>query len=36
MLTLNRTLSDLVRRGEITPDSAMMYSLNPEGLEQML
>ena len=36
MVTLNRTLADLVRRGEITPDSAMLYSLNPEGLEQML
>ncbi|MBI3075048.1 MAG: type IV pili twitching motility protein PilT, partial [Parcubacteria group bacterium] len=36
MVTLNRTLADLVRRGEITPDSAMVYSLNPEGLEQML
>lgn len=36
MITLNRTLADLVRRGEITPDSAMTYSLNPEGLEQML
>ncbi len=36
MITLNRTLADLVRRGEIAPDSAMAYSLNPEGLEQML
>lgn len=36
MVTLNRTLADLVRRGEIAADSAMAYSLNPEGLEGML
>jgi len=36
MVTLNRTLAELVRKGEITPDSAMQYSLNPEALEQML
>ncbi len=36
MITLNRTLADLVRRGEIATDSAMAYSLNPEGLEGMM
>ena len=36
MVTLNRTLAELVRKGEITPDSAMQYSLNPEALEHML
>lgn len=36
MMTLNRTLAELVRRGEITVESARVYSLNPEGLEKMM
>ena len=36
MITLNKILADLVRRGEITADTAMTYSLNPEGLERQL
>lgn len=36
MINMNRTLVDLVRKGEITPDIARMYSLNPEGLERAI
>ncbi|MBI5817004.1 MAG: PilT/PilU family type 4a pilus ATPase [Candidatus Yonathbacteria bacterium] len=36
MIDMNRSLSDLVRRGEITPDNAYLHSFNPKGLEKLL
>lgn len=33
MISLNRSLSELVRRGEITPEVAMAYTLNPGELQ---
>ncbi len=33
MMSLNRSLGELVRAGEITADTAYTYSLNPKGLE---
>jgi len=36
MVHLNHSLAELVRRGEITPEVALRYSLNPKGLERML
>lgn len=33
MMSLNRSLAELVRSGEITADTAYTYSLNPKGLE---
>lgn len=36
MINLNQSLSDLVRRGEVTQETAYRYSLNPRGLERML
>lgn len=36
MLDLNRCLAELVRNGEITPDNAFRYSLNPEGLNRLI
>lgn len=36
MIDMNRTLSDLVRRGEITPENALLYSFRPEILEKMI
>ena len=36
MVDMNRSLADLVRRGEITPESAYLYSFNPKGLEKLL
>jgi len=36
MIDLNRSLSDLVRKGEITPENAILYSFNPKGLERYL
>ena len=36
MVSLNQSLLDLVRKGEITMDSARMYSLNPKSLEMQL
>ena len=36
MISLNRSLSDLVRAGEITTESALNYSLNPKGLEGLI
>lgn len=36
MIHLNHTLADLVRRGEITQESAYHYSLNPKSLNRML
>jgi twitching motility protein PilT len=36
MITLNRSLADLVRRGEITFENALNYSLNPSELRMLL
>lgn len=36
MIDLNRSLADLVRNGEITPESAYSRSLNPKVLERLL
>lgn len=36
MVSLNRSLADLVRRGEISTDNAFNYSLNPRSLEGFL
>ena len=36
MVDLNRSLIDLVRRGEISIENAYQYSLNPKGLERMI
>ncbi len=36
MIDLNRCLADLVRKGEITPESAYSRSLNPKTLERLL
>ncbi len=36
MVDMNRSLVDLVRRGEITPETAFSYSLNPKNLERLM
>lgn len=36
MIDMNRSLADLVRRGEITPEDAYGRSLNPSILERMI
>jgi len=36
MIDMNRCLSELVRAGEITPESAMANSFNPKVLEKMI
>jgi twitching motility protein PilT len=36
MIDMNRMLADLVRRGEITVESAYLHSTNPKILEKML
>lgn len=36
MIDLNRSLSELVRNGEISADTAYRYSLNPEGLVKLI
>ncbi len=36
MLTLNRSLTDLVRRGEVSVENAMAYSMNPGELKNLL
>lgn len=36
MIDLNRSLADLVRRGEITQENAYRYSLNPKNLERLI
>ncbi len=36
MVDMNRSLLDLVRAGEITMESAYLYSMNPKALEQIL
>ena len=36
MIDMNRSLADLVRRGEITPETALLYSPNPRVIERLL
>ncbi len=36
MISFNRSLSDLVRRGEISMENALTYSLNPKELKGLL
>jgi twitching motility protein PilT len=36
MIDMNRYLADLVRRGEITPESAYEHSVNPQLLEKLI
>ena len=36
MVSLNRSLADLVRQGEITMENAYAFSLNPGGLEGLI
>ena len=36
MIDMNRSLSELVARGEVSVETAYQYSLNPMGLEKML
>jgi twitching motility protein PilT len=36
MVDMNRSLLDLVRAGEITMESAYLFSMNPKGLEQIM
>lgn len=36
MIDFNRSLSDLVRRGEITQENAIQYSTNPQALQRMI
>lgn len=36
MISLNRSLSELVRRGEVTPEAAMAYTLNPAELQMRI
>jgi len=36
MISLNRSLAELVRRDEISPETAKAYSLNPKDLETLI
>lgn len=36
MIDMNRSLADLVRKGEVTVENALLYSSNPKGLERAL
>jgi twitching motility protein PilT len=36
MVDMNRSLAELVRRGDITAENAFLYSLNPKGLEKLI
>jgi len=36
MIDMNRSLSELVRAGQITVENAYLYSLNPKNLERMV
>lgn len=36
MIDMNRTLAELIGRGEITPETAYQYSLNPNVLQKLL
>jgi len=35
MISFNRSLVDLIRRGEITMESALAFSLNPKELQTL-
>ena len=36
MIDMNRSLTDLVKKGEITVENAFAYSVNPKGLERLM
>lgn len=36
MISMNRSLADLVRNGDISVENAMKFSINPEGLQALL
>ena len=36
MIDMNRSLVDLVKKGEITVENAFTYSVNPKGLERLM
>lgn len=36
MIDMNRSIADLVRRGEISVENAFMHSFNPKNLERMI
>ena len=36
MISLNRSLAELVRRGEVAPETALAYSLNPNEFQQTI
>jgi twitching motility protein PilT len=36
MIDMNRSLVELVQKGEITVDNAFAYSINPKGLERLM
>jgi twitching motility protein PilT len=36
MIDMDKSLAELVRRGEITPETAFSYSINPAVLERLL
>ncbi len=36
MVDMNKSLIELVRAGEITPEDARLYSFNPRGLEKLM
>lgn len=36
MIDMNRSLTELVQRGEITVENAFLYSNNPKGLERLI
>lgn len=36
MIDMNRSLTDLVKKGEITVENAFAYSINPKGLERLM
>jgi len=36
MIDMNKSLAELVRAGEITPEDARTYSFNPNGLEKLI
>ena len=36
MISMNKSLADLVKKGEVTPDDAYAHSIDPKGLERLL
>lgn len=36
MIDMNRSLADLVKKGEVTVENAFAYSINPKGLERLM